>query len=240
MNRHAASSSGRAAVQPDVAGVHSPTPTRYYHRLRETDPVHRSPLGFFVASRHADVSPHPARQALRQGLRRPHDAALRQRRSWRSRSIAACATGCCSRTRPTTRACAAWWSRPSRRAASRTCARASRRSSMPRSTASTPQGHMDLIADFAYRLPVTVICDMLGIPEEEHELFFHGRAHRRPPARSRAALARRDRRGQRRQPGAGRVFPRAVRAAPPRARRRPDERSWCRPRRRATSSPTRS
>ena len=62
-----------------------------------------------------------------------------------------------------------------------------------------PQGHMDLIADFAFRLPVTVICEMLGIPEEDHELFFHGRAHRRAAARSRAALARRDRRGQRRQ-----------------------------------------
>jgi cytochrome P450 len=35
-----------------------------------------------------------------------------------------------------------------------------------------PRGHMDLIADFAYRLPVTVICDMLGIPEEHRE-FFH-------------------------------------------------------------------
>ena len=33
-------------------------------------------------------------------------------------------------------------------------------------------GHMDLIDDFAFRLPVTVICDMLGIPEDHHE-FFH-------------------------------------------------------------------
>jgi cytochrome P450 len=37
-----------------------------------------------------------------------------------------------------------------------------------------PQGHMDLIADFAFRLPVTVICEMLGIPQEEHEMFFTG------------------------------------------------------------------
>jgi cytochrome P450 len=37
-----------------------------------------------------------------------------------------------------------------------------------------PQGHMDLIADFAFRLPVTVICDMLGIPEEVGEVFFTG------------------------------------------------------------------
>jgi len=33
------------------------------------------------------------------------------------------------------------------------------------------RGHMDLIADFAYRLPVTIICDMLGIPEEHREMF---------------------------------------------------------------------
>jgi cytochrome P450 len=35
-----------------------------------------------------------------------------------------------------------------------------------------PQGHMDLIADFAFRLPVTVICDMLGIPEQDRQVFF--------------------------------------------------------------------
>jgi cytochrome P450 len=33
------------------------------------------------------------------------------------------------------------------------------------------RGEMDLIADFAYRLPVTIICDMLGIPEEHREVF---------------------------------------------------------------------
>src|SRR5262249_6381754 len=37
-----------------------------------------------------------------------------------------------------------------------------------------PQGHMDLIADYAFRLPVIVICEMLGIPEEHHEMFFSG------------------------------------------------------------------
>jgi cytochrome P450 len=33
---------------------------------------------------------------------------------------------------------------------------------------------MDLIEDFAFRLPVTVICDMLGIPEEHRETFYKG------------------------------------------------------------------
>jgi cytochrome P450 len=35
----------------------------------------------------------------------------------------------------------------------------------------SPRGAMDLIEDFAYRLPVTIICDMLGIPEEHREVF---------------------------------------------------------------------
>ena len=35
-------------------------------------------------------------------------------------------------------------------------------------------GRMDLIADFAFRLPVTVICDMLSIPEEDRDVFFTG------------------------------------------------------------------
>jgi cytochrome P450 len=34
------------------------------------------------------------------------------------------------------------------------------------------RGHMDLIEDFAFRLPVTIICDMLGIPEEHREAFY--------------------------------------------------------------------
>src|SRR6202167_5229217 len=36
------------------------------------------------------------------------------------------------------------------------------------------RGHMDLIEDFAFRLPVTIICDMLGIPEEHRDVFYHG------------------------------------------------------------------
>ena len=36
------------------------------------------------------------------------------------------------------------------------------------------RGQMDLIEDFAFRLPVTIICDMLGIPEEHRELFYNG------------------------------------------------------------------
>ena len=37
-----------------------------------------------------------------------------------------------------------------------------------------PQGRMDLIADFAFRLPVTVISEMLGIPQEDQGMVFKG------------------------------------------------------------------
>src|SRR5215510_878523 len=36
------------------------------------------------------------------------------------------------------------------------------------------QGHMDVVRDLAHRLPVIVICDMLGIPEEHRAPFLVG------------------------------------------------------------------
>jgi cytochrome P450 len=37
-----------------------------------------------------------------------------------------------------------------------------------------PRGKMDVIEDFSHKLPVIVICDMLGIPQEDREQFLTG------------------------------------------------------------------
>ncbi len=54
------------------------------------------------------------------------------------------------------------------------------------------RGEMDIIRDFAHKLPVTVICDMLGIPEHDRDRFLHeGQVRGRildPVALSRAEL----------------------------------------------------
>lgn len=36
-----------------------------------------------------------------------------------------------------------------------------------------PDGGMDIVRDFAHKLPVTVICDMLGIPEQDRDYFLN-------------------------------------------------------------------
>lgn len=37
-----------------------------------------------------------------------------------------------------------------------------------------PDGGMDIIEDFAIRIPMTIICDLLGVPEEGRTLFYDG------------------------------------------------------------------
>ena len=185
-------------------------PYPYYHRLRETDPMHLTPLGFYVASRHADIATVLRDKRFGKDFAGRMSQARTGPKFSRSRSIAACATGCCSRIRPTTPACAGSWCAPS--------ARAAIEDMRPRIQEIVDEiidhvearGHMDLIADFAYRLPVTVICDMLGIPEEDRELFFTQLAHRGAPARPRPAQSRRDPAAECFQSCGGRILPSAV------------------------------
>ena len=148
-------------MDPDF--VADPYPT--YHRLRSEDPVHESPLGFWVLTRYEDVV-----------------ASLRDPRFAKEPMIAAVAA------RLGFDAGAVGISMLDRDPPDHTRLRGLA------SKAFTPRvverlrprvqeivdglldrveraGAMDLIEEFAYPIPVNVICEMLGVPVEDHEQF---------------------------------------------------------------------
>jgi cytochrome P450 len=146
-------------------------PYPYYHRLREADPMHLMPLGFHVASRHADVA------AILRDKRFGRDFAGRITRRAGPDILA----------EPVYQSMSHWMLQldpPDHGRLRSLVVRAfnARRVEDMRSRIQQivdeivnrvePRGHMDLITDFAFRLPVTVICDMLGIPQEDREVFF--------------------------------------------------------------------
>jgi cytochrome P450 len=156
-------------MSPDV--IRDPYP--YFHRLREMDPVHRSPLGLTVASRHADIAfilrdkrfgkDFAGRMTRRFGDKVMEEPVYRSMRHWMLQQDPP------DHTRLRGLVVKAFTSR-------RVEAMRPRIQEIVDETLDRviPQGRMDLIADFAFRLPVTVICEMLGIPEEHHEMFFSG------------------------------------------------------------------
>jgi cytochrome P450 len=156
-------------LSPDV--IRDPYP--HYRRLRETDPVHRSPLGFFVASRHADIGfvlrdkrfgkDFVGRMTRRFGPQVMEEPVYRSMRYWMLQQDPPDHTRLRGLVVKAFTARRVQDMRPRiQEIVDATLARVA------------PRGHMDLIADFALRLPDTVICDMLGIPEQDHEMFFMG------------------------------------------------------------------
>jgi cytochrome P450 len=148
-------------------------PYPHYHRLRTLEPVHRSPLGFFVVSRHTDVN------FVLRDKRFGKDFAGRMTRRFGPQVL----------DEPVYRSMSRWMLQmdpPDHTRLRGLVVKAftARRVEDMRPRIQEivdqtldwvePRGQMDLIADFALRLPVTVICDMLGIPEEDHEMIFAG------------------------------------------------------------------
>lgn len=148
-------------------------PYPHYHRLRTLDPVHRSPLGFFVASRHADVSfvlrekcfgkDFIGRMTRRFGPQVLDEPVYRSMSQWMLQMDPP------DHTRLRGLVVKAFTAR-------RVEDMRPRIQNIVDQTLDRlePRGQMDVMADFALRLPVTVICDMLGIPEEDHEMIFSG------------------------------------------------------------------
>ena len=141
-----------------------PYPT--YHRLRAEDPVHHSPLGFWVLTRYEDVAailrdarfikePLAALVAARFGGEVPRGVGLSMldrdppdHTRLRSLVSKAFTPRVVEGLRPRIQAIV-----------DDLIARAE------------PAGSMDLIEEFAYPIPVNVICEMMGVPVRDHERF---------------------------------------------------------------------
>jgi cytochrome P450 len=149
----------------DPAFVADPYPT--YHRLRAEDPVHHSPLGFWVLTRYRDVmamlrdprlikEPIAAFVAARFGMAVPPpglglsmlDRDPPDHTRLRGLVSKAFTPKAVERLRPHIQQIVD-----------------------DLLAAAAGKGQMDLIEDFAYPLPVRVICEMLGVPVRDHERF---------------------------------------------------------------------
>src|SRR6202165_2289157 len=148
-------------------------PYPHYERLRTTDPMHLTAFGAFVASRHAEASfvlrdkrfgkDYVERSKRRYGPQIMEEPVFRSMSHWMLQQDPP------DHTRLRGLVVKAFTARRVE----------DMRPRIQRIVDETldriiPLGKMDLIEDFAFRLPVTIICDMLGIPEEHRELFYTG------------------------------------------------------------------
>jgi cytochrome P450 len=172
MNEHVQTATSAPLFNP-LAPEFIRNPYPHYERMRTTDPMHLTPLGVYVASRHAEVSlvvrdkrfgkEYAERSARRYGPK------IMEEPLFRSYGLTMLQQDPPDHTRLRGLVVKAFTARQVE----------DMRPRIQQVVDETldriiPQGRMDLIEDFAFRLPVTIICDMLGIPDEHRELFYTG------------------------------------------------------------------
>jgi len=170
MNEHVQTATSEPLFNPlSPEFIRDPYP--HYARMRATDPVHLTPLGLYVVSRHAEASlvirdkrfgkEHAERTARRYGPKIMDEPAFRSLGQMMLQQDPP------NHTRLRGLVVKAFTAR-------RVEDMRPRIQQIVDETLDRiiPQGKMDLIEDFAFRLPVTVICDMLGIPDEHREAFY--------------------------------------------------------------------
>src|SRR5712671_6600051 len=155
-------------LSPDF--IRDPYP--HYERLRTSDPMHLTPLGMFVASRHAEASlvlreKRFGKDYVERTIRR-YGPDIMKEPVFRNMSHLMLQQDPPDHTRLRGLVVKAFTAR-------RVEDMRPRIQQIVDETLDRiiPQGKMDLIEDFAFRLPVTIICDMLGIPEEHREVFYN-------------------------------------------------------------------
>ena len=147
----------------DPEFIADPYPT--YHRLRSEDPVHHSPLGFWVLTRYEDVvaslrDPRFAKEPMIVAV------AARLGVDPQSIGISMLDRDPPDHTRLRSLASKAFTPRVVERLRPRV------QEIVDGLLDQLESAHkMDLIEEFAYPIPVNVICEMLGVPVEDHEQF---------------------------------------------------------------------
>ncbi|WP_194392417.1 cytochrome P450 [Bradyrhizobium sp. CCBAU 51765] len=170
MNEHVQGAGGVPLFNPlSPDFIRDPYP--HYDRLRRLDPIHVTPFGQFVTSRHADVS------LVMRDKRFGKDFVERTTRRYGPEIM----------NEPVFRSMSYWMLQADPPDHTRLRGLVVKAFTARRVEDMRPRiqqivdeaidavidrGHMDLIEDFAFRLPVTIICDMLGIPEEHREVFY--------------------------------------------------------------------
>ncbi|MGX1320575.1 cytochrome P450 [Bradyrhizobium sp. USDA 377] len=156
-------------LSPDF--IRDPYP--HYDRMRAIDPIHVTPFGQFVASRHADVSlvmrdKRFGKDFVERSKRR-YSEKIMDEPVFRNLGHTMLQADPPDHTRLRGLVVKAFTAR-------RVEDMRPRIQEVVDQTlnAMIDRGQMDLIRDFAFRLPVTIICDMLGIPEEHREGFHKG------------------------------------------------------------------
>jgi cytochrome P450 len=172
MNEHVQAATTEPLFNP-LAPEYIRDPYPYYARLRTTDPMHVTQFGPFVASRHAEASlvlrdKRFGKDFVERTIRR-YGPKIMEEPIFRSMSHWMLQQDPPDHTRLRGLVVKAFTAR-------RVEDMRPRIQQIVDETLDrmAPQGRMDLIEDFAFRLPVTIICDMLGIPEEHRELFYKG------------------------------------------------------------------
>jgi cytochrome P450 len=172
MNEHVQTEANDPLFDP-LAPEFIRDPYPAYERLRTTDPIHLTQHGAFVASRHAEVSlvlrdKRFGKDFVERTLRR-YGSKIMEEPVFRSMSHWMLQQDPPDHTRLRGLVVKAFTAR-------RVEDMRPRIQEIVDQTidAVRDRGHMDLIEDFAFRLPVTIICDMLGIPEEHREAFYSG------------------------------------------------------------------
>src|ERR1043166_862649 len=176
MNEHCQAGAGPADTAQPLFDPLSPDyirdPYPAYARLRTLDPVHLTPFGNYLVSRHAEVS------LVLRDKRFGKDFAERSSRRYGPQIM----------DEPVFQSMGHWMLQQDPPDHTRLRGLVVKAFTARRVEDMRPriqqivdetldriidQGRMDLIEDFAFRLPVTIICDMLGIPEEDRKVFYN-------------------------------------------------------------------